>query len=160
MIRQIEEKDVEVITDIYNNYIVDTVVTFEVDPITKTEMSRRVADISSCYPYFVYEENGEVAGYCYAHPWKVREAYKNTLETTVYVSPKYIRKGIGNLLMRKLIDVCKGDGYKVLIACITEENKPSIFLHEALGFKKVSHFEKVGMKFGRELDVVDYELKL
>ena len=52
------------------------------------------------------------------------------------------------------------DGYRALIACVTEGNVVSDALHLRLGFKKVSHFKKVGLKFGRWLDVVDYELLL
>ena len=100
----------------------------------------------------------EVVGYCYAHAWKEKAAYKYTLETTVYLSPGYKGKGIGRQLMERLIEECRVGGYHALIACITEGNEASCSLHEKLGFRKVSHFEKVGLKFGRWLDVVDYEL--
>ena len=49
---------------------------------------------------------------------------------------------------------------KVLVACITYGNESSIKFHERLGFEQVSHFKQVGMKFGRTLDVVDYQLIL
>ena len=62
--------------------------------------------------------------------------------------------------MQRLIDDCRQAGYHALIACITEGNEASISLHLKLGFKPVSHFEEVGMKFNRKLDVYDYELIL
>ena len=62
--------------------------------------------------------------------------------------------------MVKLIDECRQKGFHALIACITEGNEASNILHEKLGFKQVSRFEKVGLKFDRWLDVVDYELVL
>ena len=68
--------------------------------------------------------------------------------------------GIGRKLTEKLVDECRKRGYRALIACITDGNQASIKLHEKLGFKKVSHFEKVGIKFGGELDVIDLELRL
>jgi L-amino acid N-acyltransferase YncA len=123
-------------------------------------MSARIAAISSRYPYFVYEVEGKVVGYSYAHAWKERAAYRNTLETTVYVSPDFMRRGVGKALMIKLIDACRADGFQVLIACITEGNAGSIALHKLLGFKQVSHFERVGTKFDRRLDVSDFELIL
>jgi len=101
-----------------------------------------------------------VAGYCYAHGWKTKAAYRYTLETTVYLSPDYFGRGIGKRLMRELIEACRRNGYRALIACITAGNEASIALHTGLGFKQVSHFEQVGRKFGRWLDVVDYELLL
>lgn len=74
--------------------------------------------------------------------------------------PEYSGKGIGKQLMQRLIGECRKEGYHALIACITAGNEISNSLHLQLGFKPVSHFEKVGMKFGRWLDVFDYELLL
>lgn len=160
MIRKVGVRDVQSITAIYNDYVVNSVATFETEPVTEEEMGERIRNISSHYPYFVFEENGIIKGYCYAHAWKERAAYCNTLETTVYVSSADKRKGIGRLLMGELIKDCRQRGFSVLIACITEGNDGSVFLHQKLGFKQVSHFEKVGVKFDRSLDVVDYELML
>ena len=106
------------------------------------------------------ENNGKLIGYCYAHPWKERAAYCKTLETTIYLASEAKGKGLGTRLMDRLIDECRNRGYHVLIACITAENEESCQFHERLGFKKVSHFEQVGQKFGRWLDVADYELIL
>ena len=124
MIRNVSLRDAKAIVDIYNEYVVNSVATFETEPLRVEEMEGRIAGISASYPYLVYVDQDEVVGYCYAHTWKEKAAYKYTLETTVYLSPRYKGKGIGR----------------------------------QLGFRKVSHFEKVGLKFGRWLDVVDYEL--
>ncbi len=152
--------DVDAITGIYNDYVLNSTATFETTPIDKKEMQERISQFSTHYPYLVYEVNGEVAGFCYAHPWKMKAAYQPTLETTVYLSPQYIGQGIGRQLMQQLIQVCKNRGYRALIACITEDNERSIAFHQALGFKQVSHFEHVGMKFGHWIGVKDYELLL
>ena len=159
-IREVQADDIPVLTDIYNHYITDSTATFETEPITEAGMQSRVEAISAHYPYLVAEEEGEVTGYCYAHPWKERAAYRLTLETTVYLSPRHTGKGTGSLLMQRLIDDCRLAGFHVLIACITAENVSSCSFHERLGFRKVSHFVKVGEKFHRLLDVVDYELLL
>ena len=160
MIRKVGLKDAEAIADIYNGYVRESVITFDTEPLPEEEMRSRIAEISAVYPYFVYEENGEIVGYCYAHSWKAREAYKYTLETTVYLAPGYEGRGIGKRLMQRLIEECRKRGFHVLIACITEGNEASVALHEKFGFKRVSHFEKVGLKFGKRLDVFDYELVL
>lgn len=158
MIRKVSPRDAQAIADIYNEYVVRSVATFDTEPLRVEEMEARISGISASYPYLVYVDQEEVVGYCYAHTWKEKAAYKYTLETTVYVSPAYKGKGIGRRLMERLIKECRADGCHALIACITEGNEASCSLHEKLGFKKVSHFVKVGMKFGRWLDVVDYEL--
>lgn len=160
MIRFVEKKDIKEITALYNKYIVEGVETFETETLTEEQMADRVKHIAARCPYLVAEEDGRVAGICYAHPWKERAAYCNTYETTIYLSPDFTHRGLGTSLMRRLIAECRQRGYKVLIACITGCNEASIELHRKLGFSQASHFHDVGYKLGRWLDVVDFELKL
>ena len=161
MIRDVRSQDIDAITDIYNWYIVNSTVTFEIDPIGRDEMAERIAGFTSAgMPYMVFEDDGVVVGYCYAHCWKQRAAYRHTLETTVYLHPEHLHKGIGRQLMEKLIADCRAAGYRALIACITEGNEASCALHRALGFRQVSCFKDVGRKFDKWLGVVDYELLL
>ena len=160
MIRYVTQRDVKRITEIYNDYIINTTISFEVKPLTEDEMRNRIESVLAHGPFLVWEEDGEIAGYCYAHPWKERAAYHNTLETTVYLAPQYFRRGIGTQLMRELINQCRVNNIKVLIACITANNEASIKMHEALGFKQVSYFSQVGEKFGQWLDVIDMQLTL
>lgn len=160
MIRKVNPDDAAAIAAIYNLYVAESVASFDTDPVSESDMRERIAAISQHYPYIVWEENGTVAGFCYAHDWKTKPAYNLTLETTIYIAPQYARRGIGQQLMLRLIDDCRTAGYHSLIACITGGNDASILLHERLGFRKVSHFESVGRKFGRWLDVVDYQLML
>ena len=159
-IRPVTLADTEAITAIYNHYIQETTVTFETEPITTEEMARRIKDISAQFPYFVYEKDGKILAYCYAHLWKERAAYSNTLETTIYVEQRAVHQGLGSLMVRRLIELCRAQGYHALIACITEENEASVKMHEKLGFKQVSSFKEVGKKFGRWLDVADLEYML
>lgn len=158
MIRPAELEDAKAIADIYNRYIAEGTATFATDPMTEAEMKEYIISVQGLY--FVYEERGSILGYCYAHTWKQKAAYRQTLETTVYIVSEYTGRGLGKQLMTKLIDECRQKKYHTLIACITEENTESIALHTKLGFQKVSHFKEVGQKFGRWLDVVDYELML
>ena len=160
MIRFVTQRDVKRITEIYNDYIINTTISFEVKPLTEDEMRNRIESVLAHGPFLVWEEDGEIAGYCYAHPWKERAAYHNTLETTVYLAPQYFRRGIGTQLMRELINQCRVDNIKVLIACITANNEAIVKMHEALGFKQVSYFSQVGEKFGQWLDVIDMQLTL
>ena len=87
MIRNVSSRDAKAIVDIYNEYVVNSVATFETEPLRVEEMEGRIAGISASYPYLVYVDHDEVVGYCYAHAWKEKAAYKYTLETTVYLSP-------------------------------------------------------------------------
>lgn len=160
IIRKVNAGDAAEIAAIYNKYVTDTTITFEVDTLTDDEMLCRIEEISSHFPYYVCEAEGHVVGFCYAHLWKDRAAYSRTLETTIYLSPNCLHHGIGTRLMQKLISDCRELGFSALIACITYGNEASIQMHRALGFEQVSHFRRVGMKLGKMLDVVDFEFLL
>lgn len=161
MIREVEKKDIPAITSIYNYYIRETVVTFDTEPVTPAEMEKRMETIVASFPYLVDEEEGEVQGYCYVHPWKSKQAYRHTAECTVYLHPDRRGKGIGRRLLTTLLDrLEQTTDLRVVISCITLPNEPSVRLHERLGFRKVSCFREVGYKFGRWLDVGDWELIL
>lgn len=161
MIKKVSISDAEQIANIYNYYIRESVATFDTQEWSVEKMSERIIALSYSYPYLVYKTpEDNIAGFCYAHPWKEKDAYSRTLETTVYVAPEYTGQGIGKKLMEELINICRKKEFMTLIACITEGNNSSFILHEKLGFERVSHFKKVGKKFGRYLDVIDYELIL
>ncbi|MDR1407937.1 MAG: GNAT family N-acetyltransferase [Tannerella sp.] len=160
MIRQVKEEDAGVIAAIYNYYVAHTAITFETEPVSGEEMRERIVRISAEYPYFVYEKDGAVAGYSYAALWKKRKAYNRTVESTVYVSPDHRHEGIGTALMTRIISELHRIQMHAVIACITIPNSESVAMHEKLGFAKASHFRQVGWKFGRWLDVGDWELVL
>lgn len=159
-IRPMRPDDLDAVTEIYAHYVAHTVVTFDtVQPDPQT-MAQTLALIPEGYPAYVCTDDGHTRGYCYAHPWKTRAAYRFTLETTIYLHPSHTGKGLGTQLMHTLIGACRQQGYHALVACITIPNEASTRLHERLGFRRVSHFREVGCKFGRRLDVADYELLL
>ena len=161
MIREVLTSDAEAICEIYNEYILHSTATFEVEPVTAEEISHRMAQYPLRCPYLVWTgEDGRVDGYAYTHPWQERAAYELTWETTVYVRKGCGGRGIGTALMNKLIAESRRMRCHALIACITAENAESRRLHERLGFRQVSEFKEVGRKFGRWLDVTDYELIL
>ena len=122
MIRRVELQDAKAIAAIYNEYVIHSVVTFDIEPVREEDMRGRIAGI--------------------------------------YLLPDCVGKGMGTQLMMRLIEECRREGYHALIACLTEPNEDSTSLHTKLGFQKVSHFKEVGLKFGRWLDVSDYELIL
>lgn len=158
MIRPVTPHDAAAIAALYNHYVLHTTASFEEEAVPVEAMRRRIEETAARWPYLVWEEQGRVAGYCYAHPWKERPAYRHTLETTVYLAPACTGRGIGTRLMHALIGECRGRGVHALVACITAGNEPSCRLHRRLGFRQVSAFHEVGFKHGQWLGVVDYEL--
>lgn len=149
------------LAEIYNHYILHSTATFEVSPVTDEEMAHRIVDISASFPYFVGLLQGRIVGYCYAHPWNTRAACQGrSLETTVYVDHEAGRCGVGSALMRHLISRCRQDGYRALIANITDRNHASMAMHEKLGFRMVGHYREVAEKMGLVLGTIAYELMI
>ncbi len=160
MIRPVCTDDAASLAGIYNYYIQETTISFESKPLSVADMRERIERVAAVYPFLVWEEAGQVRGYAYAHAWKERAAYAGTWEISIYLAPESCGKGIGHRLLEQLVQECRHAGCRVLIACITRENEKSCAFHQQHGFRKVSHFTQVGCKFGRLLDVVDYQLML
>src|SRR5471032_1840473 len=120
-------------------------------------MARRMENMTgNGFPYIVAEIGGVLAGYAYAGPYRLRPAYRHTVENYVYIAPDMQRHGVGRALLAALIEACEARGYRQMIAVIGDSTKqaPSIGLHEALGFRHIGILENVGFKHGRWLDSV------
>ncbi len=156
MIRNVTGQDAKSIAEIYNYYIVNTTITFELDPITPEEILKRIEKSLKLGPYLVYEENEEVIGYCYISNFRERKAYDNTVESTIYMKNGMGGKGLGYKLYSELLSQISAK-YHVIIGGISLPNISSIKLHEKCGFKKAGHFSEVGNKFGKWIDVGFWE---
>jgi phosphinothricin acetyltransferase len=107
------------------------------------------------FPYFVASVEGRVIGYAYAGPYRPRPAYRFTVENSVYLQPAIHRRGIGLLLLQRLITECEARGYRQMIAVIGDSaNAGSIGVHTKTGFQMIGTHPNVGLKFGRWLDTV------
>lgn len=160
-IRPGQDGDAAVLARIYNHYVAHTCVTFETEQVVAAEMARRAVDTASDgLPWLVACRAGEVAGYAYASKWKGRCAYRYTAEVTVYLDPAMTGQGIGRVLYDALVEDLRARGMRTAIGGIALPNDPSIRLHERLGFRKVAHFEQVGFKQGRWIDVGYWQLLL
>jgi phosphinothricin acetyltransferase len=141
---------------IYGFHVLHGLASFEEEPPSIDELSRRrAAVLSRGLPYLVAERGGEVLGYSYAAPYRSRPAYRFTVENSVYVDHNLRRRGVGYLLLSALIPRCIERQCGQMIAVIGDsENIASIALHERLGFIRVGTLRAVGFKFGRWVDSV------
>ena len=161
MLRPATPADAAAIAAIYNHYVVHTVVTFEEEVVTETDMAQRITEVLGAgRPWFVWEENGRILGYSYASTWKTRCSYRFSLETTVYLDKDATQRGLGTKLYTALIDALRATKVHVLIGGIALPNAGSVALHEKLGFQKIGHFKEVGWKFDQWIDVGYWELVL
>jgi L-amino acid N-acyltransferase YncA len=149
------------IAAIYNHYITTTTISFEEAEVSAADMAQRVADVLAAgLPWLVEVEGETLLGYAYATKWRVRHAYRFSVESTVYLAHDQARRGLGSRLYRELLERLRVAGCHLVIGGIALPNEASVALHEKLGFEKVAHFQEVGYKFNRWLDVGYWQLKL
>ena len=155
-IRPAGDGDIPAITRIYAEAVLQGTATFEIEPPDETEMARRLGVLSARkFPYFVAELPGSVAGYAYAAPYRDRRAYDWCVEDSIYVAPEFHRRGIGRLLLNRVLAEAEARGYRQMIAVIGDSaNTASIAVHAAVGFRLIGTFQSIGFKHGRWLDTV------
>lgn len=161
IIRDCKPGDAAAIASIYNHFILNTCISFEETAVCADDMLQRLADVQAAgLPWLALCLDDVLIGYAYATKWRVRHAYRFSLESTVYLAPGYGGQGYGQELYRALIDRCRSAGYHLLIGGIALPNDASVALHEKLGFVKTAHFSEVGFKFDAWRDVGYWQLKL
>lgn len=155
-LRACEEADLPAVTAIYADAVATGRASFELDPPDLPEMARRrAALVAGGYPYLVAERAGAVVAYAYAGPYRTRPAYRGTLETSVYVRPDEIGRGLGRRLLAGLVAAAEEAGFRQMVAVIGDSaNAASISLHAALGFHHVGVLRSVGWKHGTWIDTV------
>lgn len=150
--------DAPAVAAIYNHYVTETVVTFEEEPVSPSEMARRIGEVhAASLPWLVAERGGKVAGYAYASRWKARSGYRFSAEISVYLGPEHVGQRLGSTLYGHLFPLVTAWGAHAVMAGIALPNAASVALHEKLGMEKVAHFREVGFKHGRWIDVAYWQ---
>lgn len=152
-VRRATLDDLPVITEIYNDAVLNTIATFDTQPKSLDEQKEWFDEHGAKYPILVAEIEGTVAGWASLSRWSGRCAYANTAEISVYVAKTQRGKGIGRLLIREVVEEGRRTGLHTLIARIAGGNEISIRLHESVGFRHVGIMREVGEKFGKRIDV-------
>ena len=160
MIRVAKEADVQALLAIYGPYVEKTTATFECTVPTEAEFTARFREITSQFPWLVWEEDGVILGYAYGSLPFARAAYAWAGEVSIYLAPGAWGRGIGRRLYTALEKLMEYQGYRVLYAIVTEENTASLAFHEALGYRQVGVFSGCGLKFDRWLGVAWLEKHL
>ena len=155
-VRDARPADMATVQAIYAHHVLHGRATFEeVPPSVDELLARRAAVLAAGLPYLVAESEGEVAGYCYAVPYRPRPAYRHTIEDSVYVAPDRAGRGIGRALLASLIDRCEQGPWRQLLAVIGHSgNAGSLALHGSLGFRRIGVLRSVGFKLGAWTDTV------
>ena len=167
VIRRAREEDAEAILDIYTPYVLNTAITFEYTPPTIKEMRSRIQERKEKYPFIVLEDEGKIVGYAYLSPFKKREAYDWSAETSIYLDFTLRGKGYGTVLLNALEKEAGKMNLLSLDACIAVPREESRYLtdqsrrfHEKRGYKTVAHFPFSGYKFGTWFDMIWMEKEI
>jgi len=162
LIRPAKLSDIPEITRIYSHAVKHGTASFELEPPDAAEMRKRMeALFAGRFPYIVAELDGKVAGYAYASLYRTRPAYRFTVENSVYVTPELHRRGIGKILLMRLIEECTARGFRQMIAVIGDSDQAaSIGVHKACGFESAGNLRNIGWKFGKWLDTPLMQLTL
>ena len=153
MIRKGTFDDVAAIAEIFNYYV-------QTSTVSADDMKQKLAPIVGQFPFYVWEEDGKVLGYCYAHKFHPDPVYAETWELTAYLDKNATGKGIGTKLLRFLIEQCRLAGAHTLLTFVTGGNEPCERMMASLGFVQTGIIRQSGHKFNQYLDDVIYQLLL
>lgn len=154
-IRLATEEDAGQIRRIYEPYVAGTAVSFEYAVPTVDEMRERIRNTLKEYPYLVVVENGRIVGYTYASAFHSRQAYKHSVELSIYLEPGAQRRGLGRRLYDELAALLVRQNVFMVYACITYTDRSSdahlsdrsIRFHESCGFRRIGSHPGCGYKF-------------
>ena len=158
-IRFAAEADAPALLAIYAQYI-ETGITFEYELPSREEFARRIREFGGTYPYLIWEEDGRIVGYAYAHRQAERAAYQWNAELTVYVRRGREGLGIGTALYGALIPKLREMGLVNLYGVLGLPNPGSEALHRHFGFTRQGLYPRMGFKLGEWHDVAQYGLRL
>lgn len=156
MIRVAKEADSAALVAIYGWYVENTAVSFEYEAPTVAEFAGRIREILLTHPFLVYEENGVLLGYAYAHPLIRRKACDWAVEVSIYIRRDARGKGIGRQLYDALENALLLQNICTLEACVASADKlneyltdSSVRFHKRMGYAQVGKMSDCGYKFGR-----------
>lgn len=161
VIRAARGADLVAIQRIYNQAVLGTTATWDEEP---WPWSQRIdwwdEHRKPGCPVLVSEEEGEVTGFAALSPMSDKSGWRFTRENTVYVDPRFHRRGAGRALMVALLEEARRAGIHLVVASITSDNEASMALHRALGFEVMGTLREAGWKFGRRHDTTYLQLLL
>jgi phosphinothricin acetyltransferase len=157
-VRPATHEDLDAIARIYAHAVRTSVATFDLDDPPREYWSAKVDGPD--HTLVVEEAPAGVVGYAYSSSFRPRPAYANTRETSVYLAPEAVGRGLGTTLYRSLFDLLRADGIHLAVAVVALPNPASVALHERLGFELVGTLREVGRKFDRWVDTSWYQLLL
>lgn len=149
--------DLPACTAIYNEAVRTSVATFDLEEVGADRFEGTVDSADPLELLLVAERDGAVLGYAGSHTYRVRPAYAQTRETSIYLAPGARGAGVGRLLYGHLLAGLDAAGCHTVLALVARPNDASEALHRSLGFTHVGTMREVGHKLGRWVDTAWYQ---
>lgn len=158
-IRHAEARDLPALLDIYNHYVINTPITFDIEPRTLDQRKQWFETFSTTgrHQCLVAVRGEKPLGWASSGKFKDRAAYDTSVETSIYLAPDEQGKGLGRRLYSALFEALAGQDIHRAFGGITLPNEGSVGVHRAMGFEQVGLYKEVGRKFGRFWDVAWFE---
>lgn len=161
IIRNAEERDLPDILEIYNYEVLYGVATLDLNEKTLDDRKMWFLAHTGSHRIIVAEIDGKAVGYASLSPYREKEAYKSTVELSIYVNVNYRRQGIAKALMRDILEIARNDKLlHTVVSVITSGNEASEKLHKDFGFTYCGTLREVGFKSGSYRDIDNFELIL
>jgi L-amino acid N-acyltransferase YncA len=149
--------DAEAICRIYNQGIEDRLATLETEVRTPEERRQWLAARSPRHPVIVAETAEGIVGWGSLNPFSAREAYRFVADFSVYVERGWRGKGVGRVLLTRLIELGREHNYHKLVLSAFPFNEAGMALYERLGFRTVGIYKEQGLLDGRWVDTIVME---
>jgi phosphinothricin acetyltransferase len=161
-IRPAGEADAAALAMLYNHYIRNTTITFDIEEKSVEERRAWLAGFSTTgrYRCLVAQRGANVIGWASSHRFSERAAYDPSVLTSVYLAPAETGRGLGGILYAALFEALATEDIHRAYALITRPNPVSEALHRRFGFRELGVATEAGRKFGRYWDVAWYEKAL
>ena len=152
--------DVQDCLNIYNYEVVNGVATLDLEPRTLPEWQEWFEahqTVEHCI--FVGLMDDVVVGYASLSPYRTKDAFKSTVELSIYIHQDYRGKGVASKLMAHILEHAKeNDTLHTVVSVITAGNEGSTKLHNRFGFTYCGLTPEVGFKHGKYQDTETYAL--
>jgi L-amino acid N-acyltransferase YncA len=160
-VRPATAADLPEILAIVNHAIQHTTAIYDEEPRTpEMQLAWFEEKMTSGFPVIVAEYQNKVVGFGAYGTFKPKTGYRYTVEHSVYVANHLTGKGIGKMLLGKLIELAKSQNLHVMIGVIDASNTGSIAFHKQFGFVENGVIKEAGFKFGKWLDISIMQLIL
>ena len=154
VLAEMTEEHGPAIMRIFNHYI-ETDFSAYFDQAFPDTFFARLRETANGYPAVIAMDGvGAVAGFGFLHAYHPAPAFRRTAELTYFLAPEHTRKGIGGTMLADLTGKARRQGIDRLLASISSLNQGSLSFHGKNGFVEVGRLRTIGVKFGREFDVV------